>query len=44
MNKSAYTVADQVALLKQRGMLFRDEAKAYDRVTCKTLCLGNNVS
>lgn len=32
MNKSAYTVADQVALLKQRGMLFRDEAKAYDRL------------
>jgi len=29
MNKPAYTISDQIALLKQRGMLFRDEAKAY---------------
>ncbi|RNI28925.1 Abi family protein [Rufibacter immobilis] len=27
-NKSAYTIADQVALLKSRGMLFRDEPSA----------------
>jgi abortive infection bacteriophage resistance protein len=25
-NKPAYTVADQIALLKQRGMLFNNEA------------------
>ena len=29
MNKSAYTISDQITLLKQRGMTFRDEAKAY---------------
>jgi abortive infection bacteriophage resistance protein len=28
MNKPAYTINDQIALLKRRGMLFRDEAKA----------------
>jgi abortive infection bacteriophage resistance protein len=28
MNKPAYTITDQIALLKQRGMLFRDETKA----------------
>jgi len=27
-NKPAYTIADQIALLKQRGMLFRNEAAA----------------
>ncbi|MDR2121165.1 MAG: Abi family protein [Tannerella sp.] len=32
MNKSAYTVADQITLLKQRGMIFRDEAMAYERL------------
>lgn len=24
-NKPAYSIADQISLLKQRGMLFRDE-------------------
>lgn len=28
-NKPAYTIADQIALLKNRGMLFRDEQKAH---------------
>ena len=28
MNKPAYTISDQIALLKQRGMNFRDEAQA----------------
>jgi abortive infection bacteriophage resistance protein len=32
MNKSAYTVADQIALLKRRGMLFRNEAQAHDHL------------
>jgi abortive infection bacteriophage resistance protein len=32
MNKSAYTIADQIALLKQRGMIFRDETQAYERL------------
>ncbi|MDR1172062.1 MAG: Abi family protein [Bacteroidales bacterium] len=32
MNKPAYTITDQVALLKQRGMIFRDEAQARDRL------------
>ena len=27
-NKPAYTIANQIVLLKQRGMLFRDESKA----------------
>jgi abortive infection bacteriophage resistance protein len=29
MNKPAYTISDQLALLKQRGMLFRDTEKAH---------------
>ena len=29
-NKPAYTISDQIALLKQRGMLFGNEALAYD--------------
>ena len=29
MNKPPYTIPDQIALLKQRGMLFRDENEAY---------------
>ena len=29
MNKPAYTISDQIALLKQRGMMFRDEANAH---------------
>jgi abortive infection bacteriophage resistance protein len=29
-NKVAYTITDQIALLKQRGMLFKDEVQAYD--------------
>ena len=33
-NKPAYAIADQIALLKQRGMLFRDEPSAHD-------CLAN---
>jgi len=32
MNKSAYTITDQIALLKQRGMLFKDETKAYNQL------------
>jgi len=28
MNKPAYTISDQIALLKQRGMAFRDETQA----------------
>ena len=32
MNKPAYTISDQIALLKQRGMLFKDEAKAHNRL------------
>jgi hypothetical protein len=28
-NKAAYTITDQIALLKQREMLFKDEARAY---------------
>jgi abortive infection bacteriophage resistance protein len=32
MNKPAYTISDQIALLKQRGMLFKDEALAFDRL------------
>ena len=27
-NKPAYSIADQISLLKQRGMLFRDEGNA----------------
>ena len=30
MNKPAYTISDQIALLKQRGMAFRNEAQAHD--------------
>jgi abortive infection bacteriophage resistance protein len=30
VNKPAYTIAQQVALLKQRGMLFRDESSAQE--------------
>lgn len=29
VNKSAHTIAEQISLLKQRGMLFRNEADAY---------------
>jgi abortive infection bacteriophage resistance protein len=29
MNKPAHSIADQIALLKQRGMLFRDETVAF---------------
>jgi abortive infection bacteriophage resistance protein len=29
-NKVAYTITDQIALLKQRGMFFKDEGQAYD--------------
>ena len=32
MNKPTYTISDQIALLKQRGMLFKYEAKAFDRL------------
>ena len=32
MNKPAYTIFDQLALLKQRGMTFRDEAQAFNRL------------
>jgi len=28
MNKTAYTISDQISLLKQRGMLFRNETEA----------------
>jgi abortive infection bacteriophage resistance protein len=30
MNKPALTISDQIALLKRRGMVFKDEAKAYN--------------
>jgi len=30
MNKPAYKIQDQITLLKQRGMLFKDESKAYN--------------
>jgi abortive infection bacteriophage resistance protein len=30
MNKPAYTILDQIALLKQRGMLFRIKTQAYN--------------
>ena len=30
MNKPAYTITDQIALLKQRGMFFDNETLAYD--------------
>jgi len=29
MNKPAFSISDQIALLKRRGMLFKDEVKAY---------------
>jgi abortive infection bacteriophage resistance protein len=32
VNKPAYTISDQIALLKQRGMLFKDETQANDRL------------
>jgi abortive infection bacteriophage resistance protein len=32
MTKLAYTIADQIALLKQRGMIFKDEAQACNRL------------
>jgi len=32
MNKPAYTISDQIDLLKQRGMLFKDEAQSHDRL------------
>jgi abortive infection bacteriophage resistance protein len=32
MNKPAYTISDQIALLKQRGMLFKNEDKAFKRL------------
>jgi len=32
MNKPAFTISDQIALLKQRGMSFRNETQAYDRL------------
>jgi hypothetical protein len=32
MNKPAYTIVEQIALLKQRGMIFRDEAQACNRL------------
>ena len=32
MNKPAYTISDQIALLKQRGMIFKDETQAIDRL------------
>jgi len=30
MNKPAYTISDQIALLKQRGMIFYDEIQAHN--------------
>jgi abortive infection bacteriophage resistance protein len=30
MNKTAYNISDQIELLKRRGMLFKDEKKAYN--------------
>ncbi|MDR1119914.1 MAG: Abi family protein [Dysgonamonadaceae bacterium] len=32
MNKPAYTITDQIALLKQRGMIFKDEAQAHNHL------------
>jgi len=32
MNKPAYTIADQIALLKRRGMIFKDEVAACERL------------
>jgi abortive infection bacteriophage resistance protein len=32
MNKPAYTITDQIALLKRRGMIFRDEVAACERL------------
>ena len=29
MNKPAYAIIDQINLLKQRGMIFRNETKAH---------------
>lgn len=34
MNKPAYTIVDQISMLKQRGMLFKGEIEAYQ-------CLDN---
>ncbi|MDR3296613.1 MAG: Abi family protein [Prevotellaceae bacterium] len=31
-NKPAFTIPNQIALLKQRGMIFNDEAQAYERL------------
>jgi abortive infection bacteriophage resistance protein len=30
MNKPAYTIIDQITLLRQRGMLFKDETRAHE--------------
>ena len=32
LDKPAYTISDQTALLKQRGMLFKNEAEDYERL------------
>ena len=32
MTKPAFTISDQIALLKQRGMAFRNELHAYDHL------------
>jgi len=32
MNKQVFTISDQIALLKQRGMIFKDETQAHDRL------------
>jgi abortive infection bacteriophage resistance protein len=32
MNKPAYPITDQIALLKQRGMIFKDETLSYERL------------
>jgi abortive infection bacteriophage resistance protein len=32
MNKQAYSISDQIALLKQRSMTLRDEMQAYNRL------------
>jgi abortive infection bacteriophage resistance protein len=32
MNKPAYTIADQIALIKRRGMIFKDEPAAFERL------------
>jgi abortive infection bacteriophage resistance protein len=29
MNKRAFTISDQIALLKERGMTFHNEAQAH---------------